>query len=54
MNWVDVIFLAGLLAGAGFILYRAVRKKKWCPAVFGGAGKNSGGEKDFSGDKKSY
>lgn len=35
MAWTDIAFMLFLFAVAGFILYRALRKKKWCPAVFG-------------------
>lgn len=35
MEWTDILFLLVLFLVAGFIFYRAYRKKKWCPAVFG-------------------
>lgn len=35
MDWKDILFLLILFVIAGFIFYRAYRKKKWCPAVFG-------------------
>jgi hypothetical protein len=35
MGWIDILVLLGLFCIAGFIFYRAFRKKKWCPAVFG-------------------
>ena len=35
MNWTDYLFLMGLIALAGYIFYRAYRKKKWCPSLFG-------------------
>lgn len=35
MEWTDILFFLALVGLAGFIFYRAFRKKKWCPAVFG-------------------
>ena len=51
MEWTDILFFLFLVALAGFIFYRAFRKKKWCPAIFGSAdseAKNSGEKEDGS------
>jgi hypothetical protein len=37
MEWKDILVLVGVVLVAGILLYRAIRKKKWCPAVFGDA-----------------
>ncbi len=31
----DILALIGVLAAAVFYLYRTIRKKKWCPDVYG-------------------
>jgi hypothetical protein len=41
MGWMDIVVLLGLFCIAGFIFYRAFRKKKWCPTVFGSDKENS-------------
>jgi LPXTG-motif cell wall-anchored protein len=41
MEWTDLLALVGLICLAGFIFYRAFRKKKWCPAIFGSDEKDS-------------
>ena len=35
MELTDIVFLLILFVFAGVVFYRAFRKKKWCPAVFG-------------------
>ena len=51
MSWMDVTFMAFLFAFAGIILYRAIRKKKWCPTVFGSADKDTGKDTGKDTDK---
>ncbi len=36
MEWTEILFFLALVIFAGFIFYRTYKKKKWCPAVFGG------------------
>lgn len=36
MELSDYLFLFLLIAAAAVILYRAIRKRKWCPDIFGG------------------
>jgi hypothetical protein len=35
MSGRDYLFLVGLILVAVFILYRAVKKKSWCPDIYG-------------------
>jgi hypothetical protein len=35
MDWKSIGFLVIVFAFAAVVLYRAVRKKKWCPDVYG-------------------
>jgi hypothetical protein len=35
MELTDILMLVALFLVAGIVLYRTIRKKKWCPAVFG-------------------
>jgi hypothetical protein len=48
MGWKDILALLVLVLIAGIILYRAIRKKKWCPAVYGSAKNAAGDEKQRS------
>jgi len=35
MGWKDILFILALFCVTAFILYRAVKKKKWCPDIYG-------------------
>jgi hypothetical protein len=49
MGWKDLLFLMALVAIAGVILYRALRNKKWCPAIYGSPDED-GGKGDSSSE----
>lgn len=38
MSWGDIALLIALLGLAVFILYRAIRKRTWCPDIYGNGG----------------
>lgn len=35
MEWKSILLLLALLCYALFIFYRVVKKKKWCPDIYG-------------------
>jgi hypothetical protein len=46
MSGWDYLFLVVLILVAVFILYRAVKKKSWCPDIYGsGKGCSTGSKK---------
>lgn len=41
----DIVFFIGLFLAAFLILYRAIKKKSWCPDIYG-ADKSCMGKED--------
>ncbi len=35
MGWKDILFAVVLFAAAAFFLYRFIKKRKWCPDIYG-------------------
>ncbi len=35
MAWQDVLLIVCLFIAAAFFLYRTIKKKRWCPDIYG-------------------
>lgn len=51
MEWTDILFFLALVVFAVFTFYRAYKKKKWCPAVFGSDAEKEKEKKTDKSDK---
>jgi hypothetical protein len=45
MGWKDIVAVVVVVLIAVMFLYRVIRKKKWCPTVYGDTAETKGGKK---------